>query len=352
MSNSRIYCQERLLLKNKFKRSENKTMKMENNKPRKIILPSEGETLAIATKSKTAALCYDRVLVPDLPPPLVDIDIPDSIKCCGESPFEIALIKLVEYRDILDGVKDKDVINRKNDEILGLIISIFGDSPTSSFDIEKDNTTALIEITKKMTGDPNVIASIVMRNMAKSFSQKYGVPVSVVCASKKEQAKLYKEGDREVIASILTNFEIADEEKLTWQQVMDFRKDKSSLQKYRRLLHWLDKEMIGKSQAFIEDDIAQKLEDYESTLKKHGLKTVLGTIEEVLDGKYLLGASGVVGSFSIAGYPGLGVLAGTGLIVGKMAVKLGNTWLDFDDAERGANSEISWVYEVKEQLKK
>jgi hypothetical protein len=214
---------------------------------------------------------------------------------------------------------------------------------------EKVNIDAINNYHKELKANPNLLPSYLVRAIAISFSKKYGIPVSIVYGSGKERDGLYKEGDREVVATILSNLEIVDEKRLTWQQVMDFRKDKRSLQKYRRFLHWLDKKMIGKSQAFIEDDIAQKLEDYESTLKKHGLKTVLGTIEEVLDGKYLLGASSVVGSFSIAGYPGLGVLAGTGLMVGKMAVKLGNTWLDFDDAERGANSEISWVYEVKKQ---
>lgn len=322
-------------------------MKIENSRQRKILLPSEGEIVAVATNSKTAAICYDRVLVPDLPPPFVDMDIPDTIRCCGESLLETIL------QAIADGtieLKKKTLSSDDYHEYLTSILSpIFAAISGKATTLNIDNA---IRISMGLKSNPKQYVSNIMRSMAKSFSEKYGIPVSVVCASGKERSLLYKEGDREVVATVLSNLEIADEEKLTWQQVMEFRKDKISLRKYRRLLHWLDKEMIGKSQAFIEDDIAQKLEDYESSLKKHGLKTVLGTIEEVLDGKYLLGASSVVGSFSIAGYPGLGVLAGTGLLVGKMAVKLGNTWLDFDDAERGANSEISWVYEVKEQLKK
>jgi hypothetical protein len=319
-----------------------KAIKIEHGIPRKIILPSEGETVAIATNSKTAALCYDRVLVPDLPPPMVDKDIPDAIRCCGESLLEI------NFQTMTDGTMELKKKTLSSDDYHEYLTSILGPifAAISGKALDTDNA---IRVCNGLISNPKQYVSNMIRSMAKSFSEKYGIPIAVVCASEKERDTLYKEGEREVVATVLSNLEIVDEKKLTWQQVMDFRKDKISLQKYRRLLHWLDKEMIGKSQAFIEDDIAQKLVDYESTLKKHGLKTVLGTIEEVLDGKYLLGASGVVGSFSIAGYAGLGVLAGTGLIVGKMAVKLGNTWLDFDDAERGANSEISWVYEVKKQ---
>ena len=90
-----------------------------------------------------------------------------------------------------------------------------------------------------------------------------------------------------------------------------------------------------------------RLGDYERALKKHGIKTVVGTIEETLDGKYLLGASGIAGSLTLAGHPVLGMLAAGFLIGGKIGVKLMQTKLDFDDVERGPNSEISWVYEAK-----
>lgn len=120
---------------------------------------------------------------------------------------------------------------------------------------------------------------------------------------------------------------------------MQFRDDEDSQGKYKRFTHWLDKNMVGKSQSFIEDEISIRLENYEQALKKHGIKTILGTIQEALDGKYLLSA----GALTLAGHPALGA----GLIIGKILVKLAQTKLDFDDVERGPNSEISWVYEAK-----
>jgi len=318
--------------------AENEIMNAEHKIPRRILLPSKGETVAkttIATNAKTAALCYDRILAPDLPP-LTGEDIPDSIRCCGESPFEKELIKIYECGKRLEKIKGRPITDEELKSaakgFLQYITFLSSGMPSNS------------SLWDLFEASPRVYA--------KSFSETYGIPVTVIYASEKERDSFYKEGDRKVVVSIMTDIEIVDEGKLTWQQIIEFRKDKKSLQKYRRFLHWLDKEMIGKSQAFIEDDIAQKLEDYESALNKHGLKTVLGTIEEALDGKYLLGTSSVIGTFSLAGYPGLGVLAGAGLIVGKMVVKLGQMWLDVDDAEHGANSEISWVYEVKEQVGK
>jgi hypothetical protein len=101
--------------------------------------------------------------------------------------------------------------------------------------------------------------------------------------------------------------------------------------------------MVGKSKEFIKDGISQKLKDYEESLKKYSIKTILGTIEEALDGKYLVGAGGL----ALAGHPVLGMLATGILIGGKVVVKLAQTKLEFDDVECGPNSEISWVYEAK-----
>ena len=77
------------------------------------------------------------------------------------------------------------------------------------------------------------------------------------------------------------------------------------------------------------------------------LKMVDGKIEEALDGKNLFKASGITATITYAGHPILGLLAGAGLLVGNTAIKLMKTKLEFEDIERGPNSEISWVYEAK-----
>ncbi|MBN1972625.1 MAG: hypothetical protein JW787_03230 [Sedimentisphaerales bacterium] len=321
---------------------------MKNNKTRpiKILLPITGETVAIATRVKTAALCYDRILWPDIPPPY-NSDIPDSIRCCGESRLEMHEIKMMEA--VVNNHSLNTVGEEKlKDDIISTLVFANVLSPNKRIYTKKDIEYLINELEQ----NPFPCILNYMRMAAKSFSKKYAINISVVCSSEKERSNLYKEGNREVIVSTLSELEIVDELELTWDQVIEFRKDKRSLKKYRQFLHWLDKEMIGKSLAYIEDDITIKLEDYQSSLKKHGIKTIIGTIEEMLDSKYLLGTSSVIGSISIAGYPALGVLAGAGLILGKMAVKLSKMCLDFDDTERGTNSEISWVYEVKRRLNK
>ncbi len=269
-----------------------------------VLLPLEGERAAISPKPKTAALCYDRIWSPS------DTVVPKVIRCWGGSPAELNGRGLAADWNIKT--------NRAH------IVAMCGP--------EEKRLQLLRASTDYGFG-------LVLREIARSFSTEHGIPMVPIYDLSADRNSGYCEGERQVIVATLSNLQIVDETNLTWNQVLEFRKDKDIRNKYKRFLHWLDKEMVEKSQSFIEDEIVIRLEDYEQALKKHGIKTILGTIQEALDGKYLLGA----GVLTLAGHPALGA----GLIIGKVLVKLAQTKLDFDDVECGPNSEISWVYEAK-----
>lgn len=65
---------------------------------------------------------------------------------------------------------------------------------------------------------------------------------------------------------------------------------------------------------------------------------VIGEVSEVL------ASGGLVAALS---EPKHGLLTAGALTIGKVAIKVAKILLDYDDVERGPNSEISWVYEVK-----
>ena len=73
---------------------------------------------------------------------------------------------------------------------------------------------------------------------------------------------MYQKGNREVIIATLDDLDIVVEEQLSLEQVMEFRADDQIRGKYKRLLHWLDKEMVGRSPNFVRDEVAIRLDDY------------------------------------------------------------------------------------------
>ena len=75
---------------------------------------------------------------------------------------------------------------------------------------------------------------------------------------------------------------MAIEDKLTWEQVVDFREDTVEIAKLHRFRRWADNCFEGKSPAQIEEEILHNLEDYEYALKKHGVITTLSGITTVV----------------------------------------------------------------------
>lgn len=311
-----------------------------------ILLPAKGENVAIALgKPKTAAFFYDRIWS--------ELDkycspnemIPEEIRCFGGTRFEL------EVEGVLNSFRAMKLFEERKDladsqEKIKVLLALGRFSTLRKSILDRLGLSDRLDDTKK-----RMAIDLISREVAKSFSMKHGMPMIPIYQFAQDRAREYHEGDNQVVIACLGNLEIVDEDELTWEQVIEFRADKNSREKYRHFLHWIDKKMVGKSRAFIEDEISIRLEDYERAIKKHGIKTVIGTIEETLDGKYLLGASGIAGSLTLAGHPTLGVLAAGLLIGGKIGVKLMQTKLDFDDVERGPNSEISWVYEAKKLSK-
>ncbi|MCX5884514.1 MAG: hypothetical protein NT096_01145 [Proteobacteria bacterium] len=99
----------------------------------------------------------------------------------------------------------------------------------------------------------------------------------------------------------LRNMQIIDPSKLTWELVLEFRKDPDALSKIRRLRHFLESNYTNKSRHFIEDDLAIKIEDYQSALKNWGFETKVGIIGILLKSKTFFGATAASLAFALSG---------------------------------------------------
>ena len=73
-----------------------------------------------------------------------------------------------------------------------------------------------------------------------------------------------------------------DVRELTWDTIIELRKDVDARMRLRRLRVFAATEYVGKSRAFIEDDISVRVDDYEHTLKRWGVKTIIGCLSSCL----------------------------------------------------------------------
>ena len=60
--------------------------------------------------------------------------------------------------------------------------------------------------------------------------------------------------------------------------------------------------------------------------------------------------SSVTAAVASVGFPVLGLLAGAGIIVGRVGVRVASDWLELKDVARGENSEVAWLYETKKHF--
>jgi len=296
------------------------TRAMKINSLQQASLPRPGESAAVSySLPKTCALCYDRVFG------FFAGGIPEHIRFGGKTQGEIGVFA----RNLFLSCRSQGIKLHKS--MAHLIKENF--LPEG---ISYDTSLHVAE---------NQIISI-------AYAREFGIPVVPVFHTEKEGGRILQTpGDASVLVTTLSDLAIVDEKKLVWEQVQQFREDKDARSKLRRLIHWLDADMIGKSEQFVREEIAKKLDDYEWALKKHGIVTILGTITGALDGKFLTGASAAGALIALLKDPGIATLAATGLVLTKAAVAISEKLIDLEDIRRGPNSEVSFIHEVKRLAK-
>jgi len=140
-----------------------------------------------------------------------------------------------------------------------------------------------------------------------------------------------------------------DESALTWEQVEQFRQDVDARKHYRRLVHWLDAEMAGKTTSFIADEISIRLDNYEAALRKHGMQTALGSLAALLDPGFLAASSLAVGAAAVSGGGMLAAISAGGLALARGALAVVSKCIDLRDEVR-KTSEIAFVHELKVKM--
>jgi hypothetical protein len=120
----------------------------------------------------------------------------------------------------------------------------------------------------------------------------------------------------------IDNLNVADESRLTWRQVLDFREDKDALVKYRNLRLWLRNGLAASSLAEASDKIAQTVDDYAWAVKKHGLETRIGLLSELLDHRTAMIAAGGTAVGAATGHELIAALTSGLAIAAKITVSL------------------------------
>lgn len=155
----------------------------------------------------------------------------------------------------------------------------------------------------------------------KNISKSYKNSIQVEHGS--FQGDRYQEGDDVIIS--LMNLHLVDVRNTTWKQILEFRKDETSLKNFRRLKLFLYDNYKDKPASYIEDDILKRIEDYNNSVSKWGFNTTVSTLDSILSSKGLYASSTIAMISAFCEKPSLAALSGASAAVvalGKVGLKL------------------------------
>lgn len=150
----------------------------------------------------------------------------------------------------------------------------------------------------------------------------------------------FQTGREAVLTAAIGNIGIVDEALLEWEQVAQIRQDSDSGTALRKLRHWFDAGLAQREQSFVEDEILKRLDAYENALKKHGVLTVVGEFQSLINSP----------SFAVALGAGLVVpeywLVPAGIAVANVVIKLAKATVERKFIKHD-HAEIAYVHALK-----
>jgi hypothetical protein len=130
-------------------------------------------------------------------------------------------------------------------------------------------------------------------------------------------------------AVAIRNLKLVDVRNVPWTQIVEFRKDTTSLSRLRRLRTFFSENYAGKEEAYVKDKLLSSIEDYEATTKVWGFDTAHKTLSVAVSNQNVIASSVATLAPAVAGMP-LSVAAGAGAIItlGKCALEFSKIFVD------------------------
>ena len=285
--------------------------------------PQETTVIDFLESPKTAALYFDYVV-----PMAIYQDLPP----------EIEVLRKILPKPLLDNREGKDVaadyLNVLEGNVLVMVPRLFGFDPYDTGFINNPGYQLAIEEYWRQARE-----FLVARDLVDSPMLLPGVDTPAMGEK------------REDILLTLAHIPQVDVTHTSWDQILEFRRDKNSVKKLRKLRLFFRENYSGKDHEFIADDLAVRLDDYENTTKDWGFETFRSTLSMLLSSK-TLASSGSAALVSILfGVPNVAAAVG---IAGALA-ELGKISLHIAKHRYGLNTlrrdhALSYIIDAKESL--
>ncbi|WP_407315247.1 hypothetical protein [Pseudomonas sp. nanlin1] len=129
------------------------------------------------------------------------------------------------------------------------------------------------------------------------------------------------DGQNAYACLVLSNIPLVDTARMSWEQVLDLRKDPEARAALRNLRLFFYSNYNGKPSSFVADDLARRLDEYSSTRKRMGFESITGSISDLIEAKSVHSAAAMGLAAGLAGGPLIGLTSAALLEVSGMALE-------------------------------
>lgn len=144
---------------------------------------------------------------------------------------------------------------------------------------------------------------------------------------------------------VLSGVPLVDATRMSWEQVLDLRKDPIASSALRNLRLFFYSNYEGKPAAFVADDLARRLDEYESTRKRMGFESVTGSIAALIDAKSVQSAAAMGIAAGLAGGPLVGVTSAALLEVSGALLEFAKKRFAIKDFEK--NHSLAYLIQAR-----
>ena len=131
------------------------------------------------------------------------------------------------------------------------------------------------------------------------------------------------------IAAVLTNVQLIDASAASWEQILEVRRDRECRTKLRNLKLFLYTNYKDKPAAFIEDDLARRVEEYHRACREHGFRTCLSTLSATVNSKDLLTSAAAGLSAAFLGGPVAEMGAAAVIQIANISIELSKAYASY-----------------------
>jgi hypothetical protein len=160
------------------------------------------------------------------------------------------------------------------------------------------------------------------------------------------------DADQSEVVITLPSLSLVDVSHCSWEQIFEFRRDDEAHDKLRRLRLFAYENYAGKSKDYVEDDILNRIADYDRVVKQWGFETIQSALNMLLNSKIMGGT--LTGSLvsTLFGAPTLAVATAVGggvLEIGRIALEVSKQ--RFALRKLTAENPVSYISHIRSKFK-